>query len=80
MEEPGTLPPSVVVPVTTVTAVTPITPFTIETSRPARDIYRTWWFWTAVGVIVAGTGVAIAWYAASPDHPEADFGPFPMTP
>jgi tetratricopeptide (TPR) repeat protein len=49
---------------------------------PARiegaPLYRKWWFWTAAGVVVAGTGAAIALAYRGPGAPSSHLGTTPV--
>jgi len=45
---------------------------------PPPPIYRRWWFWTAIGVVIAGATVAaVVPFTVRPD--EATFGPIQVT-
>jgi tetratricopeptide (TPR) repeat protein len=44
-------------------------PRTEEVAEPAGPIYTTWWFWTAVGVVVIGTAVIIGVTASGTEGP-----------
>jgi tetratricopeptide (TPR) repeat protein len=46
-------------------AVTPPPPPPVETPEPTPSsppIYKRWWFWTAIGAVVVGTGVGLGAY------------------
>jgi hypothetical protein len=44
-------------------------------TEPTR-FYSTWWFWTAVGVVVAGAAGTTAYFITQPRFPETEFGPY----
>ncbi|MBI5508963.1 MAG: hypothetical protein HY903_09435 [Deltaproteobacteria bacterium] len=53
-------------------------PFAAATVEPAPPFYGRWWFWTGIGVIVAGGIFWGVWQAQHPELPETDYGPFKM--
>ncbi|HUU01926.1 MAG TPA: hypothetical protein VM425_10820 [Myxococcota bacterium] len=55
----GAAPLAAVVPPEQVTGTTEDQPLGHEEDQSAPAWYRTWWFWTAVGVVVAGTAVGV---------------------
>ncbi len=74
-------------PGTTAVVATPIDPLAIMTGAEAMQpsvrrrgapFYSTWWFWTAVGVVVAGGGAGLGYYLLQPRYPDRDFGPIPL--
>jgi len=44
-------------------------------TEPA-PFYSTWWFWTVVGAVVAGTAGTTAYFITQPRFPETEFGPY----
>jgi tetratricopeptide (TPR) repeat protein len=46
-------------------------PATVPPAAEASAVYRRWWFWTALGVVVAGAVVTGVVLASSPDKPYA---------
>lgn len=51
------------------------------TSRIEKDepVYKKWWFWTAIGVVVIGAGGGYAAYRLSqPNEPSHDYGPISL--
>jgi hypothetical protein len=46
-----------------------------EPEAPSTRFYMRWWFWTLVGLAVAGGGAAI-YLTRSGDGPSTDYGPF----
>lgn len=48
------------------------------TPRPRRPVYRAWWLWTIVGVVVAGavtTGVVLGTRGGEEEPPQGDLDP-----
>ena len=57
-------------------ALSPAADFPVATARP---FYKTWWFWTAAGVVVVGAGTAIALAAGgSAGPPSTHLGSTPI--
>ncbi|HWE31443.1 MAG TPA: hypothetical protein VHB97_25740 [Polyangia bacterium] len=53
-------PPAVVTPPTTPVATTPVADAALQTHTEARTpVYKKWWLWTIVGVVVAGAAVGV---------------------
>lgn len=50
-----------------------------EDADSGSAIYKQWWFWTGVGVVVAGAG-ALTWYLATPKLPPYEYGPVVLSP
>jgi hypothetical protein len=48
----------------------------VEQARDSPALYERWWFWTAVGVVVAGGVAATVALTARPDpkYEAGDFG------
>jgi len=71
---PVTAPP----PAPTVTATATAQPSAASTERPTTPVYKKWWLWTIVGVVVVGAAVDIAVALTTPSGPwqtAKDFGP-----
>lgn len=47
-------------------------------STPPAPFYSTWWFWTAVGVVVAGAAGTTTYLLARPRFPDTAFGPYDL--
>lgn len=53
-------------------------PPTEPTTRPRRPVYRAWWLWTVIGVVVAGavtTGVVLGTRGGEQEPPQGDLDP-----
>ncbi|MEL6338360.1 MAG: hypothetical protein AAFQ65_00465 [Myxococcota bacterium] len=58
-------------------AANPPTPPLKDSAKEATPFYRTWWFWTTVGLVAGGAG-ALAYFESRPEFNENARGPFPI--
>ena len=47
-----------------------------EPEAPSTPFYTRWWFWTLVGLAVAGGGAAVYLNRSDGDGPSTDYGPY----
>jgi len=53
-------------------AVAPPAPIAVEKKAERAPVYKQWWLWTVVGVVVAGAAVGVAVALTVPSHPWAN--------
>ena len=54
---------------------TPLLPFVVPVEKPAQNVARKWWFWSALGGSAAAVAIAggVAWYLLNPPPQEIPF-------